>query len=336
MICFFVNLSCKNEKLVYPETEIIPVIDNYFGEEISDNYRWLENDLSDKTKDWVERQNNTTFTYLNQIKFREDLKQRFEKIWNYEKLSSPFFEGKHVYYYRNNGLQNQYVLYRKKDGAEEVFLDPNTFSVDGTISLSGLSFSKDGGKVCYSISDGGSDWRKMIVMDTESKKIIEDTLVDIKFSGISWKGNEGFFYSSYDRPKKSELSDKTDQHKLYYHKLGTKQKDDKIIYGGKKNEKHRYVGASVTEDGKYLIIKASKFTKGNISFLKSLGTDDSPLIPIDEDYGTDSYLVHSEKDRLFFVTNKNAPNNKVVSTKVKTANEKFRSEEHTSELQSHS
>lgn len=323
MICFFVNLSCRNEKLVYPETEIIPVIDNYFGEEISDNYRWLENDMSDKTKDWVERQNITTFTYLNQIKFRKDLKQRFEKIWNYEKLSSPFFEGKHVYYYRNNGLQNQYVLYRKKDGAEEVFLDPNKFSDDGTISLSGLSFSKDGGKVCYSISDGGSDWRKMIVMDTESKKIIEDTLVDIKFSGISWKGNEGFFYSSYDRPKKSELSDKTDQHKLYYHKLGTKQKDDKIIYGGKKNEKHRYVGASVTEDGKYLIIEASKFTKGNISFLKSLGTNDSPLIPIDEDYGTDSYLVHSEKDRLFFVTNKNAPNNKVVSTKVKTANEKF-------------
>ena len=323
MICFFVNLSCKNEKLVYPETEIIPVIDNYFGEEISDNYRWLENDISDKTKDWVERQNNTTFTYLNQIKFREDLKQRFEKIWNYEKLSSPFFEGKHVYYYRNNGLQNQYVLYRKKDGTEEVFLDPNKFSDDGTISLSGLSFSKDGSKVCYSISDGGSDWRKMIVMDTESKKIIEDTLVDIKFSGISWKGNEGFFYSSYDRPKKSELSDKTDQHKLYYHKLGTKQKDDKIIYGGKKNEKHRYVGGSVTEDGKYLIIEASKFTKGNISFLKSLGTDDSPLIPIDEDYSTDSYLVHSEEDRLFFVTNKNAPNNKVVSTKVKTPNEKF-------------
>ena len=200
------------------------------------------------------------------------------------------------------------------------FLDPNKFSDDGTISLSGLSFSKDGGKVCYSISDGGSDWRKMIVMDTESKKIIEDTLVDIKFSGISWRGNEGFFYSSYDRPKKSELSDKTDQHKLYYHKLGTKQKDDKIIYGGKKNEKHRYVGASVTEDGKYLIIEASKFTKGNISFLKSLGTNDSPLIPIDEDYDTDSYLVHSEKDRLFFVTNKNAPNNKVVSTKVKTSN----------------
>ena len=224
LISFLLLNSCTNNNLTYPKTDIIPISDNYYGEKISDNYRWLENDMSDKTKDWVERQNNTTFTYLNQIKFREDLKQRFEKIWNYEKLSSPFFEGDYVYYYRNNGLQNQYVLYRKKDGAEEVFLDPNKFSDDGTISLSGLSFSKDGNIVCYSISDGGSDWRKMIVMDTESKKIIEDTLVDIKFSGISWKGNEGFFYSSYDRPKKSELSDKTDQHKLYYHKLGTKQK----------------------------------------------------------------------------------------------------------------
>ena len=317
------NTSCTNNKIIYPETDIIPVTESYYGEDILDNYRWLEDDMSEKTKDWVERQNKTTFTYLSRIKFREDLKEKFEKIWNYEKLSSPFFEGDYVYYYRNNGLQNQYVLYRKKNDVEEVFLDPNQFSDDGTISLSGMSFSKDGSKVCYSISDGGSDWRKLIVMDTESKEIIEDTLVDIKFSGINWKANEGFFYSSYDRPKKSELSDKTDHHKLYYHKLGTKQKDDKVFFGGKDNEKHRYVGASVTEDDKYLIIDASKFTKGNISFLKSLKEDTSPLIPVDEDYSTDSYLVHSEKDRLFFVTNKNAPNNKVVSASANNPNEKF-------------
>ena len=313
--------SCTNSKIIYPETEIIPVAENYYGDKILDNYRWLEDDMSEKTKDWVERQYRTTFTYLCKIKFRKDLKEKFQKIWNYEKLSSPFFEGDYVYYYRNNGLQNQYVLYRKKNDVEEVFLDPNKFSDDGTISLSGVSFSKDGSKVCYSISDGGSDWRKLIVMDTESKNIIEDTLVDVKFSGINWKGNEGFFYSSYDSPKKSELSDKTDQHKLYYHKLGTKQKDDKVIFGGKENEKHRYVGASITVDEKYLIVEASKFTKGNISFLKSLKNENSPLIPIDEDYSTDSYLVHSEKDLLFFVTNKNAPNNKVVSTRIKNPNE---------------
>ena len=216
LIALLLNTSCTNNKIIYPETDIIPVTDSYYGEDILDNYRWLEDDMSEKTKDWVERQNKTTFTYLSQIKFREDLKEKFEKIWNYEKLSSPFFEGDYVYYYRNNGLQNQYVLYRKKNDVEEVFLDPNQFSDDGTISLSGLSFSSDGSKVCYSISDGGSDWRKLIVMDTKSKEIIEDTLVDIKFSGINWKANEGFFYSSYDRPKKSELSDKTDQHKLYY------------------------------------------------------------------------------------------------------------------------
>ena len=154
LISFLLLTSCKKNSLTYPKTDIIPVTENYYGEKVSDNYRWLENDMSDKTKDWVERQNNTTFTYLDQIKFREDLKQRFEKIWNYQKLSSPFFEGDYVYYYRNNGLQNQYVLYRKKDGAEEVFLDPNKFSDDGTISLSGLSFSKNGNIVCYSISDG--------------------------------------------------------------------------------------------------------------------------------------------------------------------------------------
>ena len=139
LISFLLLNSCTNNNLTYPKTDIIPISDNYYGEKISDNYRWLENDMSDKTKDWVERQNNITFTYLNQIKFREDLKQRFEKIWNYEKLSSPFFEGDYVYYYRNNGLQNQYVLYRKKDGVEEVFLDPNklinmSVSYDKTIS----------------------------------------------------------------------------------------------------------------------------------------------------------------------------------------------------------
>ena len=154
LIALLLNTSCTNNKIIYPVTDIIPVTESYYGEEILDNYRWLEDDTSEKTKDWVERQNRTTFKYLSQIKFREDLKGKFEKIWNYEKLSSPFFEGDYIYYYRNNGLQNQYVLYRKKDDVEEIFLDPNKFSDDGTISLSGLSFSKDGSKVCYSISDG--------------------------------------------------------------------------------------------------------------------------------------------------------------------------------------
>ena len=153
LIVLFASCNTPTDDINYPITEKDVVVDTYFGNDIEDPYRWLEDDMSDKTKDWVKRQNKTTFTYLNQIRFREDLKQKFEKIWNYEKLSSPFFEGDYVYYYRNNGLQNQYVLYRKKNGTEEVFLNPNKFSDDGTISLSGLSFSKDGNKVCYSINN---------------------------------------------------------------------------------------------------------------------------------------------------------------------------------------
>ena len=186
------------------------------------------------------------------------------------KIGTPFVEGKYTYFYKNDGLQNQYVLYRKKsiDETEEIFLDPNTFSIDGTTSLAGISFSNDGSLVAYSISEGGSDWRKVIVMDVETKNIIGDTLFDIKFSGISWNGNKGFYYSSYDKPENSVLSDKTDRHKLYYHKLNSPQKKDKIIFGDK--QKFRYVSGSVTKDQNYLIISASKETSGNNLYIKDL------------------------------------------------------------------
>ena len=152
---------------------------------------------------------------MKNIPFREALKERLEQLWNYEKLGSPFQEGDYTYFYKNDGLQDQYVVYRQKDGGEpEVFLDPNTFSDDGTTSLAGLSFTKDGSLAGYLISEGGSDWRKAIVVDTKTMEIVEDTLTDIKFSGLSWQGNEGFYYSSYDKPEGSELSAKTDQHKV--------------------------------------------------------------------------------------------------------------------------
>ncbi len=191
------------------------------GHTVNDPYRWLEDDRSEETEKWVKEENAVTFGYLEKIPFRKDLKNRLEQLWNYEKLSSPFNEGDYTYFYKNDGLQNQYVLYRQKENQEaEVFLDPNSFSDDGTTSLMGLSFTKDGSMAAYSISEGGSDWRKVIVMETENKTIVEDTLIDVKFSGLSWYGNEGLYYSSYDKPEGSELSAKTDQHKLYYHKLG--------------------------------------------------------------------------------------------------------------------
>jgi len=325
LIIILLSISCQNNttEIMYPTTEKIPVVDTYFDTEVIDNYRWLEDDNAENTKSWVVKQNETTFSYLDNIPFRNTLKRRLEQLWNYEKLSAPFKEGDYTYFYKNDGLQNQYVVYRQKEeSSPEVFLDPNTFAEDGTISLSGLSFSKNGKLAAFSISEGGSDWRKVIVMDALNKKVIEDTLMDIKFSGIQWKLNEGFFYSSYDKPEGSELSEMTDQHKLYFHKLGTPQSDDVLIFGGTPDEKHRYVGASVTEDGKYLFISASKTTSGNVSFLKDLSKENSPLLSVDQDYSTDSYLLDSMGEQLFIVTNSNAPNQKVVQVNANRPQEK--------------
>ncbi|WP_228236556.1 prolyl oligopeptidase family serine peptidase [Allomuricauda sp. M10] len=297
----------------YPTTKKVDTVDTYFGNEVQDPYRWLEDDRSAETEAWVKQQNAATFGYLDKIPFREDLKKRLEKLWNYEKIGSPFKEGDYTYYYKNNGLQNQYVVYCKKgDGKEEVFLDPNTFSEDGTTSLMGLNFTKDGSKAAYLISEGGSDWRKGIIIDAETKEIVEDTLVDIKFSGISWKGNEGFFYSSYDKPKGSELSAKTDQHKLYYHQLGTPQSEDKIIFGGTPEEKHRYVGGYVSEDQKYLYITASISTSGNKLFLMDLTDPNAKLVTVLDTADSDTYVIDNEGSKLYLVTDREAPNKKVV------------------------
>ena len=316
-------VSCKEEikkqqtKVNYPLTTKKAVIDTLFGTEVVDNYRWLEDDRSEATETWVKAENEVTFDYLSKIPYRAQLKTRLTELWNYEKVGTPFTEGGYTYFYKNDGLQNQYVIYRKKDGKETIFLDPNTFSEDATTSLGSLSFSKDGKTVAYSISEGGSDWRKIIVMDAASKTIKEDTLVDVKFSGISWYKNEGFYYSSYDKPKGSELSAKTDQHKLYYHQLGTPQKDDVVVFGEKAVEKHRYVGGSVTEDNRYLLISASTSTSGNKLYIKDLTVKNSPLIPIIDTFESDTYVAQNRKSKLYLVTNLNAPNKKVVTVDAK-------------------
>ncbi|MBT8208914.1 MAG: prolyl oligopeptidase family serine peptidase [Eudoraea sp.] len=309
------DTTTKNEPIAvnYPETRQGDTTDTYFGTEVKDPYRWLEDDRSEETEAWVKEQNLVTFGYLDNIPFREDLKNRLEKLWNFEKLSTPFKEGDYTYFYKNDGLQNQYVVYRQKEGEEpEVFLDPNTFSEDGTTSLAGLSFTKDGSLAAYSISEGGSDWRKVIVMNTADKVIVEDTLVDIKFSGISWKGNEGFYYSSYDKPKGSELSAKTDQHKVYYHKLGTTQEEDELIYGGSLEEKHRYISASVTEDENYLIIYPSTSTSGNKMLIRNLKDPNGLFVTALDNTESDSYVLDNKGSTLYIVTNLNAPNQKIV------------------------
>src|SRR5690606_13428775 len=256
------NEKTDTKSMEYPETRKDSTTFTYFGEKIADPYHWLEDDRSEETAEWVKAQNKVTFDYLAQIPYRDQLKKQLESKWNYEKIGAPFVEGEYTYYFKNDGLQNQSVLYQKdKDGNEQVFLDPNTFSEKGTTSLADISFSEDGSLVAYAISEGGSDWRKVIVLNTKDKSVVGDTLVDVKFSGLSWYKNEGFYYSSYDKPDGSELSAKTDQHKLYYHKLNTPQKEDKVIFGG--DIKRRYVGGYVTDNQEYLIITAANATYGN-------------------------------------------------------------------------
>ena len=288
-------------KLTYPVTAKGEVVDTYFDSQVADPYRWLEDDRSAQTGDWVKAQNKVTFDYLAQISYREQIKQRLEALWNYEKIGAPTTEGDYTYFYKNDGLQNQFVVYRQKAGAAaEVFLDPNTFSADGTTSLADLQFTEDGKIAAYAISEGGSDWRKVIIIDTETKQKLEAELVDVKFSGISWKGKDGFFYSSYDKPTGSELSAKTDQHKLYYHKLGTAQKDDVVLFGATEAEKHRYVGGQVTEDGKYLVVSAANATSGNKLLVKDLTKPDSAFVTLDGEGSADYTLVDSAGDCVVF------------------------------------
>jgi len=307
----------------YPVTEKKIIKDTYFGTIIEDPYRWLEDDLSNETMEWVNRQNNVTFSYLNSIPLKNKIKNKLTNIWNYEKQTSPYFRGDYMYYYKNDGLQNQYVVYRKKgDSNEEVFLDPNLFSDDGTVSLTGLYFSKDGSLLTYLISEGGSDWRKAIVMDVKTKEIIGDTLNNIKFSGISWKGNNGFYYSSYDKPEGSELSDYTDRHKLYYHELNKSQKSDKIIFGDSK-EKYRYVYSDVSDDNRYLFITASNLTDGNKLFMVDLKNKPNEIQVISDDETTDSNVIETEGETIYIFTNFNAPNKRLVKTSIDRLNRKF-------------
>ncbi len=311
-----IMLSQNSAQIKYPETKKNPITDTYFGTKIIDNYRWLEDDKSAETAAWVKAENAITFDYLSKIPLRKIIKKRMEKLWNYEKFSAPFKEGDYVYFYKNNGLQNQSVLYRKNaSGKEEVFLDPNTFSTDATTSLDVVSFSKDGSKVAYSISEAGSDWRKVIFIDAKTKQTIDADLVDVKFSGLSWKSNEGVFYSSYDKPKGSELSAKTDQHKLYFHKLGTAQKTDELVFGG--DIKRRYVGGSVSDDNNYLFISAANSTSGNELYIKDLSNPNSKITAVNTGFDYDVDVLDNLGSKIFIVTNLNAPNKRVVFVDAK-------------------
>ena len=322
-LCSLISLSGMAQtgiiKNQYPQTKMVDQQDTFFGTVVKDPYRWLENDRSDETAQWVKEENKVTDDYLSKIPFRNAIKERLTKVWNYEKYSAPFKEGGYTYYYKNDGLQNQSVLYRQKENSQpEVFLDPNKFSADGTTALAGIDFTKDGSLCAYLISEGGSDWNKMIVLNTATKTQIGDTLQNVKFSGIAWLHNDGFYYSSYDVQKEgSQLSGKTDHHKLYYHQLNTPQSTDVIIFGGDKTPR-RYIGAGVTEDQKYLVISASNATYGNELYIKDLTKKDAPIVPIVTGFETEQDVLYSANSKLYILTNMKAPNRKLVVTDAAT------------------
>ncbi|EHV2839447.1 S9 family peptidase [Vibrio vulnificus] len=303
----------------YIKTRKDPIVDHYFGHQVADPYRWLEDDRSEDTAEWVAGQNSVTFDYLGQIGFRQQLREQIAASQDYEKSSQPFVHGEYTYFYKNDGLQNQSVLYRRKgQEPEQVFLDPNGFSEDGTTSLSGVFFSKDDSLVAYTISEGGSDWRKIFVIDAETGEQIEPEIVDAKFTGVSWLGNQGFYYSRYDKPQGSELSARTEQHKLYFHRLGTPQSDDVLVFGEGEGEVHRYVYGQTTEDDHYLVISGHESTSGNRLFYVDLQSEDQSVYTLLDHVDSDTELLDSTSRHFILYTNLDAPNGKVVSVDIES------------------
>lgn len=320
MVALLIMAACSNDsgEIVYPETRQGDDIDTYFGTEVADPYRWLEDDRSNETADWVRRQNDLTFGYLNRIGFRSQVEERITQLWDYERVSAPTRHGEFSYFYRNDGLQNHSVMFRTTGETDdaEIYLDPNTFSEDGTTSLAGVSFTRDGSRSAHAISIGGSDWREIITIDTETREVIGDTLVNVKFSGMAWNGTEGFFYSSYEMPDGSQLSAMTDQHQLYYHRVGTPQSEDEIIFGNDGDQKRRYVFGSVTENGRFLVISAAQSTSGNELYIKDLSRDNAPIRTVVDNFDDNHSVIDARGNYLYIYTDLDAENYRLVRAPI--------------------
>lgn len=304
-------IGCS-QKLKYPETKKVEVTDDYFGTKVDDPYRWLEDDNSPETAQWVKEENKVTDEYLSQIPFRDKLKQRFEKLYNYPKFSTPFRAGKRYYFFKNDGLQNQSVMYVKEnpDSEAQLFFDPNKLSYDGTISLAVLSFSKDGKTFAYGTASAGSDWNEYFVIDVETGNKLDDHLKWIKFSGMAWK-DDGFFYSRYPEPTGSELSTKNQYSKVYYHKIGDNQSGDALIFEDAAKP-DRGFSANTTDDERFLIISFSEGTNNNGFLVKDLSNPASKFISIVDDLNNNYNVVDNLGDKLLVLTDYNAPNYRLV------------------------
>ncbi len=311
-VAFAVNLTAQD--IHYPETKKLSQVDMYHGFAVPDPYRWLEDDNSKETAEWVTEQNKVTNAYLNKIPFVNEVRNRLTELWNYPKYGTPFKKGKYYFFYKNDGLQNQAVLYRQLglNGTPEVFLDPNSFSHDGTVALGTVGFSKSGKYAAYFKSQSGSDWQEGVVLDVESKKTLNEKLEFIKFSGISWKGDEGFYYSRYPKPdEQSKLSRKNEYHKVYYHKVGTSQNQDVLVYEDK-DHPLRNVGSSVTEDNRFLIVQTSQGTSGRNLMVRDISQNQQDFTTIIADFKSEPSIVDNVGGKLLLKTNDGAPNYKVV------------------------
>ncbi len=303
-------------QLKYPETKKYEVSDGYFGiHKVIDPYRWLEDDNSQETKDWVQAQNKVTFDYLATIPIRNNVRNRLEELWNYPKYSSPFKKANNYYFFKNNGLQNQSVLYRQNGlaGKPQEFLNPNTLNKDGIAALGGTSFSKSGKYFAYTIAIAGSDWKEGYVMETATKKLLADKIQWTKFGGFSWKGDEGFYYSGYDAPDEaSKMSKQNKFNRIFYHRLGTDQKDDILIYEDKLHPL-RYCNSGLTEDGRFLILDVSEGTSGSeIWFIDTKNKAQQRFELVVRGFDTESSVIDNIGSKLLLHTNYNAPNYKVV------------------------
>lgn len=301
------------EKISYPEVRMDSVYDDYFGTQVHDPFRWLEDDNSEETAEWVKAQNELTYSYLERISFRKKLQEDYTRLWDYEKRSAPTRKGDFFFYFKNDGLQNQSVWYYKKgeSGEEKVLLDPNTLSAEGTTSIATTSYTRDGKYVGYGISHAGSDWTELFVFDTEKGEKLSDHVRWVKFSGLSFY-KDGFFYSSYGMPEKGkELSKKNEYHKVFYHKLGTPQEEDKLVYEDK-NFPLRNFYSFVTQDEKWLVLSASQGTSGNKLLLKDLQKPGASFIPFTGDFTSDNSVLFSHQGHLLMLTNDGAPNKRIV------------------------
>ncbi|HEX8492243.1 MAG TPA: prolyl oligopeptidase family serine peptidase [Pyrinomonadaceae bacterium] len=316
-LAFAFESAAVAQKIEYPTTKKVEQWDTYHGVKVDDPYRWLEEEKSPETAKWVEEQNKVTFAYLEKIPFRAAVKARLERLFNYSKYSAPFRRGEYYFFSKNEGLQNQSVLYVQKglDGAPEVLIDPNKFSSDGTVQLAGFALSKDAKYASFCKSKGGSDWRDCYVMEVATRKQLTDELNWVKVSGMAWHG-DSFYYSRYDAPKDGNLMTATNEgHKVYFHKVGTPQSADVLVYDDKANPQ-RFHNVSTTEDERFALLNISdrgKGKKGNAVFFRDLSKNDKTWTPIVGEIGDDIFgVVDNVGDKFLVQTNKNAPNWKVI------------------------